>query len=50
LLRPRVSMAQARTLRRALRGHRGLSATVSVTATASVGSPTTVSREYRATG
>jgi sugar lactone lactonase YvrE len=49
LLRPAVSRAQARSLSRALRGRRGLSATVSVQADASVGSPTTVSREYRAT-
>jgi sugar lactone lactonase YvrE len=49
LLRPRVSNAQARTLLRALRGRRGLAATVSVEAEASTGSPTTVSRQYRAT-
>ncbi|MEA2179692.1 MAG: tripartite motif-containing protein 71, partial [Solirubrobacteraceae bacterium] len=49
LLRPQVSGAQARSLSRALRGRRGLSATVSVQADASVGSPTTVSREYKAT-
>jgi tripartite motif-containing protein 71 len=49
LLRPTVSSTQARSLTRALRGRRGLSATVSVQADASVGSPTTVSREYKAT-
>jgi hypothetical protein len=49
LLRPRVSQAQARTLSRALRGRRGLAATVTVEAEASTGSPTTVSRQYRAT-
>jgi tripartite motif-containing protein 71 len=49
LLRPRVSIRQARSLTRALRGRSGLSATVSVEAEASVGSPTTLSREYQAT-
>jgi DNA-binding beta-propeller fold protein YncE len=49
LVRPRVSRSQARTLSRALRGRRGLGATVTVQADASVGAPTTVSREYRAT-
>jgi sugar lactone lactonase YvrE len=49
LLRLRVSRAQARTVSRALRGRRGLSATVTVEAEASAGAPTTVSREYRAT-
>jgi sugar lactone lactonase YvrE len=46
LVRVKVSRAQARSLSRALRGRRGLTASVSVEADASVGSPTTVSREY----
>jgi hypothetical protein len=49
LLRLRVSSAQARVLTRALRGRRGLLATVQVQAEASAGAPTTVSRQYRAT-
>jgi tripartite motif-containing protein 71 len=49
LLRVRVSRAQARSLSRALRGRRGLTASVSVEAEAAAGSPTTVSRDYKAT-
>jgi tripartite motif-containing protein 71 len=49
LLRPRVSRAQARQLTRALRGRKGLTATVSVSAAAAAGAPTTVSRDYQAT-
>jgi sugar lactone lactonase YvrE len=49
LVRIRVSRAQARSVSRALRGRRGLTASVSVEAEASAGSPTTVSREYKAT-
>ena len=49
LLRPRVSSRQARQLSRALRGRKGLTATVSVSAEASAGAPTTVSQDYRAT-
>ena len=49
LLRPRVSVRQARSLTRALRGRRGLIATVQVQADAAAGAPTAVSREYRAT-
>ena len=49
LLRPRVSVRQARSLTRALRGRRGLVATVQVQAAASVGAPTAVSRQYQAT-
>jgi len=47
LLRLRVSRAQARRLGRALRGRRALSATVTVQAEATVGEPTTVSRDLR---
>jgi tripartite motif-containing protein 71 len=50
LLRPRVSVRQARSLRRALRGRRGLLATVQVQAEAPAGAPTGLTREYRATG
>jgi tripartite motif-containing protein 71 len=50
LLRPKVSRAQARQLTRALRGRKGLTATVSVSAAAAAGAPTTVSRDYEATG
>jgi DNA-binding beta-propeller fold protein YncE len=42
ILRPRLSDAQARTLRKALRGRRGLTANVQATAKADVGAPTTV--------
>ena len=41
LLRPKVSRAQARQLTRALRGRKGLTATVSVSAAAAAGAPTT---------
>jgi hypothetical protein len=50
LLRPAVSRAQARQLTRALRGRKGLTATVSVSAEAAAGAPTTVSRDVQATG
>jgi hypothetical protein len=49
LLRPRVSRRQARQLSRALRGRKGLTATVSVSAEAAAGAPTTVSQDYKAT-
>jgi len=49
ILRPRVSSRQARQLSRALHGRKGLTATVSVSAAASAGAPTTVSRDYEAT-
>jgi tripartite motif-containing protein 71 len=49
LLRLRVSARQARSLTRALRGRRGLTASVTIEAEAAAGSPTTVSQEYRGT-
>jgi tripartite motif-containing protein 71 len=49
ILRAAVSRTQARSLSRALRGRRGLLANVRVEATASVGAPTTVSQQVRAT-
>jgi sugar lactone lactonase YvrE len=49
LLRPQVTRQQARSLDRALRGRRGLVATVQVQAEASAGSPSSVSRQYRVT-
>jgi DNA-binding beta-propeller fold protein YncE len=49
LLRPRVSRRQVRQLSRALRGRNGLTATVSVSAEAAAGAPTTVSQDYQAT-
>lgn len=50
LVRPALTPTAAAKLRRALHGRKGLSATVSVTATAPVGTPTTVTRRLDATG
>jgi tripartite motif-containing protein 71 len=49
LLRLSATRTQSRAITRALRGRRGLTATVSVQAEASAGSPTTLSQQYRAT-
>jgi len=44
-----LAARDARRLRRALRGHRGLLATVRVTASTSASAPTTVARRYLVT-
>jgi DNA-binding beta-propeller fold protein YncE len=49
-IRPRLSAAGAATLRRALRGRRGLTASVQVTASTTDSSPTTVTRRLNVTG
>lgn len=50
IVRVRLSRSEASRLRKALRGRSGLTANVDVTASASVGAPTTVTRQLRATG
>lgn len=49
IVRPRLSSRQARGLRKALRGRRGLAATVQATATAAVGAPTSVTQSLNVT-
>lgn len=49
VVRPRLSSRQVRGLRRALRGRRGLAASVQATATATVGAPTTVTQSLNVT-
>jgi tripartite motif-containing protein 71 len=50
IVRLALSRAGVRHLRRALRGRRGLTATIQVTATASVGQPSEITRRLQASG
>jgi hypothetical protein len=49
-VRPRLSVAGLRSLARALKGKRGLTADVQVTASTEDSSPTTVTRRVNITG
>ena len=49
-VRPRLSVAGVRSLPRALKGKRGLTADVQVTASTADSSPTTVTRRVNVTG
>ena len=50
LVRPTLTRTAAAKLRKALKGRKGLTAAVSVTATAPVGTPTTVTQRLAASG
>ena len=50
IVRVRLSKAQAASLRKALKGKKGLTASLTVTASASVGSPTTFSDRLNVSG
>jgi outer membrane receptor for ferrienterochelin and colicin len=50
VVRPALSRTKARQLTKALRGHKGLRVNVQITATASTGEPTNVTKRLLATG